>query len=265
MNDIIFKTLLLKGEAGGNIKDIKKTSTDGLVDTYTVTLTDGDITTFTVTNGKSIVDIKKIGSTGLVDNYKIDYNDGTSQNYTVTNGKDGELTNIDDTLSTTSTNPIQNKAVATEINTLNINVNSLSEFPKFYNSSRISPVSGDVVHLNGTNYTDIGVTDKVIDAGLYMVNYDVFLLSSSTENNSCEVQLHTGAFPKNLTSPHYLVAPKFGNLAFGINVSYTDFIELDAPSKLKIIARNRSGSCALKLCDNIDGGGYYKTTILKLR
>ena len=35
------------------IKEIKKTSTSGLVDTYTITLTDGTTSTFTVTNGDS--------------------------------------------------------------------------------------------------------------------------------------------------------------------------------------------------------------------
>lgn len=92
MNDIIFKTLLLKGEAGNNIIDIKKTSSNGLVDTYTITRTDGVTTTFEVTNGKSIEDIKKTGSTGLVDNYTINYNDGTTSTFTVTNGKDGSIT-----------------------------------------------------------------------------------------------------------------------------------------------------------------------------
>jgi len=153
MSDIIFKTLLLKGEAGNNIIDIKKTSSDGLVDTYTITRTDGVTTTFEVTNGKSITDIKKTGSTGLVDNYKINYNDGTSSTFsigngrgisgikktgstglvdtytttyndgttstfTVTNGKDGkdgEIT-VDDALSETSTNPVQNKAITNSVN-----------------------------------------------------------------------------------------------------------------------------------------------------
>lgn len=45
----------LKGEAGddGNgIVSIEKTSTSGLIDTYTITYTDGDTDTFTVTNGE---------------------------------------------------------------------------------------------------------------------------------------------------------------------------------------------------------------------
>ena len=49
-DEIILKTLLLKGEMGG-IKSIEKTSSQGLVDTYTVTCDDGRVFTFDVTNG----------------------------------------------------------------------------------------------------------------------------------------------------------------------------------------------------------------------
>lgn len=41
-----------QGEAGRGIVSIEKTSTDGLVDTYTITYTDGTSDTFTVTNGE---------------------------------------------------------------------------------------------------------------------------------------------------------------------------------------------------------------------
>ena len=41
----------VNGETGNGISSIAKTSTDGLVDTYTITFTNGTTTTFTVTNG----------------------------------------------------------------------------------------------------------------------------------------------------------------------------------------------------------------------
>lgn len=41
------------GDQGVGVANIAKTSTNGLVDTYTVTLTDGKTNTFTVTNGKN--------------------------------------------------------------------------------------------------------------------------------------------------------------------------------------------------------------------
>ncbi|MBO6243449.1 MAG: hypothetical protein J6O41_02635, partial [Clostridia bacterium] len=42
-----------KGEAGTGIASIKKTSTVGLVDTYTITFTNGSIFNFTVTNANA--------------------------------------------------------------------------------------------------------------------------------------------------------------------------------------------------------------------
>ena len=41
----------IKGDTGNGISSIAKTSTEGLVDTYTITFTNGNTTTFTVTNG----------------------------------------------------------------------------------------------------------------------------------------------------------------------------------------------------------------------
>ena len=42
----------LPGATGNGIASITKTSTSGLVDTYTITYTNGDTDTFTVTNGE---------------------------------------------------------------------------------------------------------------------------------------------------------------------------------------------------------------------
>lgn len=86
----IVKTLMLKGQEGRGIKEIKKTSTSVLADTYTITLTDGTTSTFSVTNGKGIASISKTGTSGLVDTYTIRFNDGTTSTFTVTNGAKGD-------------------------------------------------------------------------------------------------------------------------------------------------------------------------------
>ena len=81
-----------KGDTGSNIQSIEKTSTVGLVDTYTVTLTDGNTTTFTVTNAKSIVSITMISGShaaGTTDTYEILMNDGDTAQFTVYNGANG--------------------------------------------------------------------------------------------------------------------------------------------------------------------------------
>lgn len=80
------------GPEGVGIASIEKTSTVGLVDTYTVTYTDGDTDTFTVTNGAEgvgIVSIEKTATVGLVDTYTITLSDGNTYDFTVTNGSGG--------------------------------------------------------------------------------------------------------------------------------------------------------------------------------
>ena len=55
IDDIVFKTIMLKGDKGNSVDHIEKTSTSGLVDTYTIYLTDGTVGgTFTVTNGSPV-------------------------------------------------------------------------------------------------------------------------------------------------------------------------------------------------------------------
>ena len=51
--DTTQKSLGLKGDTGNGIASIVKTSTEGLIDTYTITYTDGSTTTFVVTNGEN--------------------------------------------------------------------------------------------------------------------------------------------------------------------------------------------------------------------
>lgn len=79
----------IPGTDGNGIVSIEKTSTSGLVDTYTITFTDGNSTTFTVTNGNGISTIEKTSTVGLVDTYTITFNNGDTETFTVTNGKDG--------------------------------------------------------------------------------------------------------------------------------------------------------------------------------
>jgi hypothetical protein len=78
--------MLVKGANGGTITSIEKTSTTGLVDTYTVTMSNGDKFTFEVTNGSSIYSIEKTGTSGVVDTYTITLTNGDTTTFTVTNG-----------------------------------------------------------------------------------------------------------------------------------------------------------------------------------
>lgn len=91
MNDIIFKTLLLKGEAGNNIETINNIGTEGNLDTFEVTLTDGSTATFTVEHGRGITSVEKTNTVGLVDTYTITYTDNTTSTFEITNASDENI------------------------------------------------------------------------------------------------------------------------------------------------------------------------------
>lgn len=94
---------------GKSIDGIEKTSTSGLVDTYTITFTDGSFTTFTVTNADQI---------------NIRYTNGQLQWKYETEGSWTTLFTVDDALSTTSNNPIQNQVVTNSLNNIRNNINN---------------------------------------------------------------------------------------------------------------------------------------------
>lgn len=117
ISDIIFKTIMLKGSDGNSIASIEKTSTVGLVDTYTITLSDGTIGgTFTVTNGtlSAFDDELDATSTNAVQNkiVKSAIDDLDERVETLEN------VTIDTKLSTTSTNAVENRAIKNAIDNL---------------------------------------------------------------------------------------------------------------------------------------------------
>lgn len=86
MKDIFFKTLMLKGEAGGTIRSIEKTATSGAVDTYTITLNDGSTFDFNVTNGSNIASIELTSTHDNIDTYTITLTNGDTTTFDVKNG-----------------------------------------------------------------------------------------------------------------------------------------------------------------------------------
>ena len=82
-----YNTVTRYGSNGTSISSVAKTSTSGLVDTYTITFSNSTTTTFNVTNGKGITSISGPTTTGLNDKYTINYNDGTTSTFTVKNGR----------------------------------------------------------------------------------------------------------------------------------------------------------------------------------
>lgn len=86
MKDIVFKTIMLKGEGGTSIDRIEKTSSSGVVDTYTIYFDDDkEPITFNVTNGYSIISIEKTATLGNVDTYTVSLDNGDTYTFDVTN------------------------------------------------------------------------------------------------------------------------------------------------------------------------------------
>ena len=82
--------LTAAADGHGGISDIAKTGTDGLVDTYTITLADTTTKTFTVTNGNGLTAFEKLSTVGLVDTYRFTRSDGTYFTFAVANGAKGD-------------------------------------------------------------------------------------------------------------------------------------------------------------------------------
>lgn len=176
MRDIVFRTIMLKGSAGNDIVSIEKTSTQGAVDTYTITLSDGSTETFNVTNGTSIASIEKTSTSGLIDTYTITLTDGSTSTFEVANGENAQVYEIpkdsvigfdsedatpagydeisspyDAALSATSDNAVQNKAVKAAIDSLTTAVNSLSyhrgDVIKPYRTPKIGYITGSNLNI----------------------------------------------------------------------------------------------------------------------
>lgn len=82
--------LTAAADGHGGISNIAKTGTDGLVDTYTITLADTTTQTFTVTNGNGLTAFEKLSTVGLVDTYRFTRSDGTYFTFAVVNGAKGD-------------------------------------------------------------------------------------------------------------------------------------------------------------------------------
>lgn len=107
---ILLKTLMLKGDRGAqgvSIISIEKTSTVGLVDTYTITMNDGTTYTFEVKNGANAY--------------------------------------CDNELSLESENAVQNKVITAVINTINATLVSIQEYDNSLSLSSSNAVKNSVI------------------------------------------------------------------------------------------------------------------------
>ncbi len=191
------------GATGNGIASITKTSTSGLVDTYTITFTSGNTTTFNVTNGNGIDRIELTSTSGAVKTYTIYYTNGNTSTFDVT---DGEVTQ--EQLDETNEEVERAKMVYNALPKVNgtgtsITMNNTAECPVY--DIELSPseleqestsgknlvnVSEKTGSLNNEYYRDIP-TDFILVAGTtYTVSFDAtvsetpFILSVGCGVNS---------------------------------------------------------------------------------
>ena len=156
IDDIVFKTIMLKGQAGNSIASIEKTSTVGLVDTYTITLTDGTIGgTFEVKNG----------TLSTFDDHLDGASENAPQNKVVKSAIDGldsrvdalEAVTIDTALSSTSENAVQNKAIKSAID-------ALTAEDIYFDKSISDMTASDVQNAIDELKSDMPIVDTALNA-----------------------------------------------------------------------------------------------------
>lgn len=207
------------GATGNGIASIAKTSTSGLVDTYTITYTDNTTTTFTVTNGadgqngqdgatgNGIASITKTSTSGLVDTYTILYTDGTSTTFTVTNGQNG--TGAGDMLAADydPTQAVYNEGgiaayVAAQLSGFSTSLSGLSDVALaslatgqslVYDATSGKWVNGSVSYSNLTNKPTLGTaaakdsTNAVTNASTDLVESGAVFTELGTKVNKTDI------------------------------------------------------------------------------
>lgn len=252
MKDIVFRTIMLKGEKGSDIQSIEKTSSSGVVDTYTITLSDGTTETFTVTNGSDIASIEKTATSGLIDTYTVTLTDGSTTTFEVKNGADAQLYEIptdsvigydsednvpsgyeeinspfDASLNSTSDNAPQTKAVKAAIDAAIDTV--------INNFNYDAQVSANITSKTSP-FTDIGSFD--LTSGLWLViatvnfaanatGYRCGLISTSSNASGADYRgtVIVGASPTDVT-----------------RIQIVSFLQVSEPTTYYIEGKQNSGS-----------------------
>ena len=109
MKNILYRAILLKGDAGTYITSIEKTGSVGNVDTYTIHFSDGTPDySFEVTNGYSIISIEKTSTLGNIDTYTVTLDNGETYTFDVHNANVADsMTAQDETTVAPSINAVK--------------------------------------------------------------------------------------------------------------------------------------------------------------
>jgi hypothetical protein len=221
ISDVIFKTLMLKGEAGGTISSIEKTSSVGVVDTYTITLNDGTTTTFEVTNGSNIASIEKTATAGLIDTYTVTLTNGDTSTFEVKNGEDAQLYELPkDCVVGYDKEPTQTTVTSSERYIQLDDVNGISSVK--YNGSTLQATNDGRNLFDPENLSATGIT---IDDGVVSGNIGYFYNAFKHANGGIP------NLPTFETNTSYTLSFQIkydenthpsGSLGIGFRVDYTD-------------------------------------------
>lgn len=225
-----------KGDQGYSISSISKSSTSGLVDTYTVKNSNNvTIGTFTVTNGEkgdtglNVVSVTKIGTSGNTNTYQFNLSDGTPcGTIDVIDGKEIE------SISKTSTSGL--------VDTYSILFND--------------GTTGGFTVTNGIGITNIRKTSTLGLVDTYTISYNdgtssTFEVTNGANGNSISNIQKTST--SGLTDIYTISYTNGTTSTFEVNNGYTPTVNVSKANKETTISvTNKSGTTSEKVFDGFD-------------
>ena len=183
------------GEDGVGIADIEKTSTVGLVDTYTITLTDQTTYTFTVTNGQNA--IPGGGTTGQVLT-KLSNTSGDAGWQTPASGS----SSLADLTDTTITTPADGEVLVydgTAGKWVNDEIETATSLSELTDTTITSPSDGQILAYDGTAGKWVNTTQS---SGTGVLTYEI--VTKSTGGTSAAVTVNKYINKSRRSSTDYL-------------------------------------------------------------
>ena len=197
------------GDGIENIELLEPTiGQDPLVDIYQITTTGGMTYTFSVTNGSSISSIAKTGTSGLVDTYTITLTNGDTETFTVTNGQAGEITAVTASVDSNVGTPSVNVTLGGTANQRTIDL----AFHNLKGEQGDTPDMSNYVTVNGYQYINSGKTF----GGSVAVDGSGNTLGVSHSQAQSSITLRPGYSTNNIESDN---APLFLKCSQGVQIN----------------------------------------------